>query len=457
MAYRFSHSLEPRYAHWVGPAVQILAGCALAAIYGMMAIFSNRDTGMPVSAFIQMYALAALVVFLSYILHTLGNLNISFKMMFIWAVIFRIIAIAGSPILEDDFHRYLLDGCVFVATGSPYGVAPITLFSGADLSPECQSTLNWVNNPDLPTIYGPVLQYVFAFAHLVSPVDINFLQLLLALVDLALIWMLAKVAPVRYVMLYAWCPLIIKETIFTAHPDVIGATLLFAAFQLRSQGHSLMATMVAVLACCAKVFALLALPFFLFRKGPKHWIAACGVAVLMYLPFVLQRHTDMHVLGIFIKQWDFNPMLFAAAQAVLADTSARIVCFSVFFLWWCWYFYGYVKQHGDAPTAMPRMDWIFGVFLVLSPVINAWYLAWLLPFAVLRPTFVAWVASFAVVYSYVTGLNLLTADLAAYEVHQLAYAVEILLIVSAFLVDLMFNRSAVNDRAHSLARREHQP
>ena len=40
------------------------------------------------------------------------------------------------------------------------------------------------------------------------------------------------------------------------------------------------------------------------------------------------------------------------------------------------------------------------------PVVNAWYLLWLLPFAVIRPSAWAWTASVAVLLSYVTGLNL---------------------------------------------------
>ena len=452
-----SQSVKTMQPSGAGQAVHMLAGGALAVIYGVMAVYSNRDTGMPLPAFIQTYALAGLVVGLAYALHVIGNLKISLKTVFIWAVIFRIVAIAGSPILEDDFHRYLLDGCVFVATGSPYGIAPSSLFAGNELSPECQATLNWVNNPDLPTIYGPVLQYAFAFAHLVSPADINFFQLLLACVDLALIWMLSKTAPAHYVMLYAWCPLIIKETIFTAHPDVIGAALLFAAFMLRSKGRSMTAAMVATIACCAKVFALIALPFFLFRKGPGHWIAAFLTAFLLYIPFVLKGNTDMFVLGVFVKQWNFNPLVFEAFRTLLSDTGARVVCMTLFVGWWYYIFCRFYQRDSGDPNMIPRMDWLFGMFFVLSPVINAWYLVWLLPFAVLRPTFAAWGASFAMVFSYVTGLNLLSADLAAYEVHHLAHALEALLIALAILMDFVHNRSGITDRTCRLAGNARQP
>ena len=60
----------------------------------------------------------------------------------------------------------------------------------------------------------------------------------------------------------------------------------------------------------------------------------------------------------------------------------------------------------SASASVPRGDWIYGGFLALWPVVNAWYLLWLLPFAAIRPSAWAWTASVVVLLSYVTGLNL---------------------------------------------------
>jgi len=128
--------------------------------------------------------------------------RISFTAIFLWAMAFRAIGLWGDPILEDDFYRYLLDGCVFVASGSPYGIPPSSLFFENSLSPHCEQLLNGVNNPDLPTIYAPLLQYIFAIAHIISPANIDALQAIYSLIDLALILVLGKCAPARHVMLW---------------------------------------------------------------------------------------------------------------------------------------------------------------------------------------------------------------------------------------------------------------
>lgn len=63
----------------------------------------------------------------------------------------------------------------------------------------------------------------------------------------------------------------------------------------------------------------------------------------------------------------------------------------------------------------PRGDWLYGGFFLLSPVVNPWYLLWMLPFTALRPA--AWsLAALALVStSYLCGLHAGAAALGPYE------------------------------------------
>ena len=112
----------------------------------------------------------------------------------------------GAPILEDDFHRYILDGCLFWSFGSPYGIIPSSLFTHNTLPAECQAALTWINNPDLPTIYAPMLQYLFAVSYYLAPANVDALQLIVVLFDLALIYLLRNMAPARNILLYRLVP-----------------------------------------------------------------------------------------------------------------------------------------------------------------------------------------------------------------------------------------------------------
>ena len=414
--------------------IHISVGALVSVIYGFLATRSKTPpAGADLSDFLGGYWCVAAVILVYWFWLQASQVELSFKSVFLWAVLFRLIGVWGSPILEDDFYRYLLDGCLFVSTGSPYGIAPSSLFIDNTLSPACEATLSGVNNPDLATIYAPLLQYVFGLSHLLSPANINILQLIMVIFDLAVIWLLGRCAPANQVLLYAWCPLALKEFAFTAHPDVIGACLLLAAFIARKNSRTAVACMLVGLAICAKIFALLALPFFLYRQPLRYWGITFGTIALLYSPFLLQGQTDMPVLGIFVEHWNFNPFLFDLVRVFLSDLPARVLCAVLFLTWLGIYFIKYNLQCSS--TEIPRMDWVFGMFLLFSPVVNPWYLVWLLPYAALRPSCWAWTASIFVSLSYVTGLNLADPDLLAYQVAAPARIIEMAGIATALLID----------------------
>ena len=112
------------------------------------------------------------------------------------------------------------------------------------------------------------------------------------LFDLCTIGLLLRLAPARAVLLYAWCPLVVKEIAFTAHPDGVAVCLLLAAVVLAQRDRFRGAAMCLALAVGAKVLALLLVPFVLARARLVDWGVLAGVLALLYLPFVLQGGTD---------------------------------------------------------------------------------------------------------------------------------------------------------------------
>jgi hypothetical protein len=85
--------------------------------------------------------------------------------------------------------------------------------------------------------------------------------------------------------------------------------------------------------------------------------------------------------------------------------------------------------------SLPHGEWLFGSLLLVSPVINPWYLLWSLPFACRYPSLGLWVASAAILLSYVTGLNLEDSALAPYEHPAWVRPVEFGVIGLALLFD----------------------
>ncbi len=386
------------------------ASCTLA--YGVLAWSAQQPGGPPLALFFGSLAGAALATFALFWRLGKRGAELPVACLIGWAIVFRVCGLLGGPVYEDDYFRYLWDGFRFATTGSPYGAAPEESFADPSIPEAFQRVLDGINNPDLPTIYGPTTQAAFLVGYWLRPASIGILQLILVIADLAIVALLLRLAPPRNVLLYAWCPLVVKEVAFTAHPDGVGVALLLAAIVLARERRWWAAAVSLGLACGAKVFAVLLAPFVLARARARYW-ATCGATLgVLYAPFVLAGGTDLESLVVFATEWEFNSAVYGPLATAIGSLGARVVlgaaCCAAALR------YYRICRRVEA-TAPPRGDLFYGALLAASPVINAWYLLWLLPFATIVPSLWAWTASVAVLLSYVTGLNLGDASFQPYE------------------------------------------
>ena len=405
--------------------------------YGILAWLA-RQTGEPdLRAFFLLVAWTGLPVFGLFLHFRKTGEPFPVGRLLFWAVGFRLCGLIGGPFYEDDFYRYLWDGYRFATAGTPYGAAPEEFFIDPAVPAVFQGVLDGVNYPELPTIYAPVTQLLFLVAFWIKPASVAVLQAILIAVDVAVVALLLRLAPARNVLLYAWCPLVVKEIAFTAHPDGIGVCLLLAAVVLARRQRWWIAAALLGLAVAAKTFALVLAPLILLRARLRHWLLFVATAAAVYLPFVVMGGTDLLSLGVFARDWEFNSAVFGLLKAVVPPFEARILLGVFFAAFWGWCCLRHARGTGEG---IPRGDWLFGVLLLLSPVINPWYLLWLLPFAVVFPSVWAWTASVAVLLSYVTGLNLPDYTLQPYEQPVWARGLQFGLILLALAADFAARR-----------------
>ncbi len=415
-------------------------GVGLWCVLGYAALaFLARQPGEPdLRAFFLLVAWTGLPVFGLFFHFWKTGAPFPVGRLLVWAVAFRLCGLVGGPFYEDDFYRYLWDGYRFAVAGTPYGAAPEEFFVDPAVPALFQGVLDGVNYPELPTIYAPVTQVVFLVAYWIKPASVAVLQAILIAVDLATVFLLLRLAPARNVLLYAWCPLVVKEIAFTAHPDGVGVCLLLGAIVLARSRRWWIAAGLLGLAVATKTFALVLAPLILVRARLRHWLLFAATAAAVYLPFVVLGGTDLLSLQVFARDWEFNSALFGLLKTIVPPFEARLVLGVGFAVFWGWYCLRYAR--GAGAQGIPRGDWLFGVLLALSPVINPWYLLWLLPFAVVFPSFWAWTASMAVLLSYITGLNLPDYTLQPYEQPGWARGLEFGLILLALAVDVTVRR-----------------
>jgi len=217
----------------------------------------------------------------------------------LWAAVaYRATMLFSQPVLEADYYRYLWDGAVLANGNSPYRYSPEEVLNAtrvnqrprdlertASLAPPRSSlfiVLSRVHFADLTTVYPPVSQAVFAMVHCITPAPasvstrIVILKGVLVGFDLGTLLVVATLLRlvkrhVAWSILYAWCPLVLKEVANSGHLDAIAVflsvssvTCLVASRHARSRGRRWRwlfgSALLLAIAIGAKLYPLVLLP-----------------------------------------------------------------------------------------------------------------------------------------------------------------------------------------------------
>lgn len=375
-----------------------VAGAITLSVWTALAVASHRFASVPIGLTLAKLALAWGAALL---LCAPTAAPHSRRALLVWAALAQLVACASRPVYEDDHWRYLWDGHVFATRGTPYGVAPLEWFARTDVPIAMQPVLDGINHPELPTIYGPLPEWAFFASHALAPGQRWPLQLLLVACSLATIALLLPRAG-RWAPLVAWCPLLVFETAVHAHFESLGLLALTGAMIAAEQGRGAWTGVLAALACLTRPFAgLIALPLAL-RGGWRVVAGAMATFAVVALPIISRGHgMGLESLSAFLAGWEYDSSLYALLHIAFGD-AARLVCAALLAAGTvALLFHGRRERNG-----WPRGEWLLALFFLLSPVVNPWYVLWLLPFVAIRPSRWGFTALAAASLAYVNGWNL---------------------------------------------------
>ncbi len=201
----------------------------------------------------------------------------------LFAVLFRLTLLFTDPIAEIDIYRYLWDGEAASHGVDPFRYSPAQIVAVArqgrstsdfaipvgshtaatvpasptdsippDLaklvelyqkSPEMTEIVGRIHFAELPTIYPPTSQVVFAIASLCTPDGASVLHrmvifktwfVMFDLMTLVLVVMLLRDTgrPIGWSLAYGWCPLLVKEFANSGHLDAVAVFFMTLAVWL---------------------------------------------------------------------------------------------------------------------------------------------------------------------------------------------------------------------------------
>ncbi len=384
---------------WLNPIT--ISGFLSACAYAYLSFQSQEYAE---AGFIELWMVTgfcAALCFLTFFYYHKNTITVPLKSLLFWALCFRLIGITAFPILEDDFYRYLWDGRMMVESSSPYNHPPADFFADDNIDESFENILDRINYPDIATVYGPVCQWIFALAYMLAPGQEWPLQLIFGMLDFLLVLLLSRLAPAKWVLLYAWSPLVIKEFAFTAHTDILGIFFVFVAIMARQRFFLNLSAILLSLAVGSKIFAIILVPL-LLGFNFRAWLSFFSGILLITLPFFSIDPWLPEGLGTMATQWLFNAPINSLLFTLLPAIWVKYIMLIVFAGLWCIYAWNFKF---DDKQLIPRGDWLFAALFLCLPVVNAWYLVWLLPFAVIYPSRWSWTASITILLCYAVDLN----------------------------------------------------
>ena len=280
------------------------------------------------------------------------------------SVLFRAILLPSVPIQEIDIYRYLWDGSVSTTGISPFRYSPDEVRAAivdptddeqlsklvrlCDKQPALAEILRRVHFGDLPTIYPPTSQIVFALATWSTPQSAPMLVRIFIMktwfigFDLATLFVVIALLkrcrmPIGLCLIYAWCPLLLKEIANSGHLDTVAVFLSTCAVYFVARTFtrdrvesrvsfgmiitSIFAAIVFALAVGAKLYPIVLAPLiFVVLAKNVGWFR-------MLIPMTIFAVTTWLVLCPLLRNTNISVRTRATVQTASHDPSLGVTTF----------------------------------------------------------------------------------------------------------------------------------
>ena len=326
----------------------------------------------------------------------------------------RGVLIPSTPVLEDDFYRYLWDGAVTANGINPFEYSPLDIENDSlqipgkliQLKEEAGSVYKNINHRHIRTIYPMLAQFTFAAAYLISRWQVWAWKLILLLFDFILLFILFRLLkylklPLMFISFYWLNPIVLHEFYSAAHMDLLA--LPFAALSLFFfiKKKQILAVILLAVATGFKVWPLVLLPFYIGeiwadkKLVVKNLLLYFGIIIILFLPVLISGIDKSLGFVRYAEAWVNN----AAFYNLFSDLINWIVSilglsfgydyllprFGIGIIYLIILYFILRKKSENHFTFFEKALLIVSFLFLFSPAQFPWYYTWIVPFLVIRP------------------------------------------------------------------------
>ena len=349
----------------------LVAMTTAVAVMAYCAAVPARWTGMVAAAFAGMGIVGVIWKYVP----------VSTGQVLLFALLFRLFLFLLPPGLSDDAYRYIWDGHLQVEGINPYTYRP----EDPQLAEyQDEPIYAKLNSAEFYSVYPPASQLVFRmggyfyeYGWMTSYYVIKGVFLLL---EVAGIFILARMVPSRSLLLYAWQPLVLLEVAGQGHTEAAMVFFLIATVWGVQEQRPTWAAAALAGAGWVKLYPFVFFPFLWRRFGWRAVWPAGLAAAAFAAPYVgLEAFRHMVVpLELYVRYFEFNAGLYLGVKRIFleitgADWSKQLGPF---------FQYLFLSSLPVIYLLDTKEKWPFdtslrvtmGMFFLLATTVHPWYL-----------------------------------------------------------------------------------
>lgn len=346
-------------------------------------------------------------------------------------ILFRLIFLVSTPLLSQDFFRFLWDGMLLSNGLNPYEATPDFLNQTAPLfsTPFSQELYKGMGtlSAEHYSNYPPINQLGFYLASLIGGnsilANIISIRVLLILADLGVFWFGIKLLDYlnrskKRIGLYFLNPLIIVELTGNLHWEgfmifffIFGLYLIFVKNKWK------WATIPMAISVASKLIPLLILPlFWRFLKPKKSMLFGLLTLLclfLFFIPFFLGTDSLSHYLntiGLWFNRFEFNGSIYYVIRAIGYEVKGyniirKLGAVSPYIILGIVAVFTFIRNNKTPQALLTGMLFCLSCYFFIATTVHPWYIVSLVSITLFTNYSYPLIWSALVVLSYATYGN----------------------------------------------------
>ncbi len=370
-----------------------------------------------------------LFLFVAMIMFYRNRKELSWRDLFLTAMLFRAVFLFSEPRLSDDYYRFIWDGRITAYGENPYLVYPETyvLSDEAVALGLTDALYEGMNSKKYYTVYPPLNQAMFAFCSRMGRGDptseLFFYHLLIFFSELLFLSIMGKLLrrfsiPHTAAIWYALNPLVIVELCGNLHFEGVVVTLLGLAVWLYVQKSKWwwISAICFGAAVSVKLLPLMLLPLvgaFLKWKSIRYYAVVAATFLVGFVPFFseeLIRHWQSSI-GLYFRTFEFNASLYYVVreigQAIYGYNPIQtvgpvmsIITITAILVVATLTLKKYAYKVPSISVAAKSVQWTYLIYFFMATTVHPWYIITIAAVTVFVKRKEALLWSFLVLLSY---------------------------------------------------------